>query len=59
MRHKGKDKVMTEDFRSRMEAKLICCKRNVLKCEGQGKWRGKSYPWKSGNVISELVQIDG
>ena len=36
--------VMTENFRSQMEAKLICYKRNVLKCEGQGRWRDKSYP---------------
>lgn len=35
---------MTENFRSQMEAKLICYKRNVLKCEGQGRWRGKPYP---------------
>ena len=36
--------MMTENFRSQMEAKLICYKRNVLKCESQGKWRGKPYP---------------
>ncbi len=35
---------MAENLRTRMEAKLIRYKVEVLKCEGQGKWRGKTYP---------------
>jgi len=35
---------MTENFRSQMEAKILRYKSEVLKCEGQGKWRGKPYP---------------
>lgn len=43
IRDKG-EYYMIGNFKSQMEAKLIRYKDKVLKCEGEGKWRGKPYP---------------